>query len=659
MGAVTLTVPRLGADNDTLTAALAYAKAGWYVGPVDAGTKKPAAWMGKGWPQQTTQEPEVLVSWYSGTNLGVFLHAGRSGAVVFDVDHPDRLPEVLTRAFEETTPPFQSTRSDERGRGHYVFAVPPGRDLGNSVGKLDGDWGEVRGRNGLIVVAPTPHPCGGLYRWQQVGGVPTLPDYLSKALPAALEAADVATDAAVQEFLSAHLGEARRELLDVHVQGWLRKVAGGASRHASMNGPLAGAMKEARAGYFPAKVAADTFQSVFLKAVAINGTGPQQGEGRDGAVARNEWRNLLAWAVAQASAADLEEVRARSAERVPEMTFLVEEPTAVGGTELEPGFDMAAYTREKFPRLDLAALLAGDRPPREYVVENLIPVGASVSLVGPAGSGKSLLVLAMMVAVARGRRTFAGLALTPRRVLYVDMENTEDDLADRFRALGITPGSVGELDNLVVIHLPPLGALDSFAGAAELNGILDTYDVQPGDVVVLDSLQRVIVGAENDADTMRSFYRYTALGMKQRGVTLVRTDNTGKEPDKGARGSSGKRDDVDVELILKADAQKTGRLYITVGKVRLPGIQPITIQQELDEDGLLRWDTGADPHRAMVNAVFNVLDDLHVPIEAGERPAMKALTAAGHRFSRAAVRDAITQRKRLAVVVVLPPRGTA
>jgi hypothetical protein len=54
--------------------------------------------------------------------------------------------------------------------------------------------------------------------------------------------------------------------------------------------------------------------------------------------------------------------------------------------------DPYAATLERFPRLNLGQLLRDDRPEREYVIRGLIPAGASVALVAPAGSKKSLLL---------------------------------------------------------------------------------------------------------------------------------------------------------------------------------------------------------------------------------------------------------------------------
>ena len=97
-------------DMDALSAALAYAQAGWYVLPVKKGSKHPGSVVGNRWHLLSSCEPDVIVSWFAGTDHGVALHLGRSGAVAFHVDDAMRMPEVLARAIVLANPPRQSTR---------------------------------------------------------------------------------------------------------------------------------------------------------------------------------------------------------------------------------------------------------------------------------------------------------------------------------------------------------------------------------------------------------------------------------------------------------------------------------------------------------------------------------------------------------------------
>ena len=122
-------IPELPPDVDKLTAALAYADAGLYVLPVGRGTKNPGSVVGKQWQVEVQPRPEVIAAWFAGTDHGIAMHCGRSGAVVFDVDKPELLPDAGRRP---RTAPYQSTRPDVPGRGHYVFAMPSGRTIGNA-----------------------------------------------------------------------------------------------------------------------------------------------------------------------------------------------------------------------------------------------------------------------------------------------------------------------------------------------------------------------------------------------------------------------------------------------------------------------------------------------------------------------------------------------
>jgi Bifunctional DNA primase/polymerase, N-terminal len=173
------------AGLDVASAALLYAEAGWFVLPTHAKTKHAGSVLGQGWPRKSSREPDQVKAWFLGTDYGLALHVGRSGSLGFDVDHPDNLPTLLAEGLAQSCPPFQSTRADELGRGHFLFAQPVGADLGNGKGRLQGAWGDVRGRNGIILVEPTPHQkgkSGGRYVWQRRGALPILPAILLKAL---------------------------------------------------------------------------------------------------------------------------------------------------------------------------------------------------------------------------------------------------------------------------------------------------------------------------------------------------------------------------------------------------------------------------------------------------------------------------------------------
>ena len=388
--------------------------------------------VGKDWHHQSSREPEQLAAWWAGTDHGIALHVGRSGGAVLDVDAPDKMPAVVVDAVASTSPPYQSTRSDTPRRGHYLFAQPAGRILGNGTGRLGGAWGEVRGRNGVIVVAPSVHENaadGGRYWWGSIGPVPVLPTPVGDLLDDTADAADAATDAEVSAFLDAHTEAARPELLDVWCATYTRKVTAGESRHGRMVSIAAGAMKEARAGYYDARTAADALEALFLAAVAaVAVPGGKQGAVRTGGQARSEWAGILAWAIAQAEVADVAAVRARvELEIRPPVIATVIPPSATVSVDmLHQVFRRWLGEEYDLEGLDVVLAVAA--------VEQLGGDAAWLLMVSGAGNAKTETVTALAGAGAYVTSTISSegalLSATARR------ERTKDATGGLLRKLG-------------------------------------------------------------------------------------------------------------------------------------------------------------------------------------------------------------------------------
>ena len=304
----------------------------------------------------------------------------------------------------------------------------------------------------------------------------------------------------------------------------------------------------------------------------------------------------------------------------------------------------------RYPPLDLHALLDPDRPEREWLWGSVIPAGTQVSLVGPAGTFKSLLAQSLALALAHGDTFFAGIPLAQnRKVLYLDRENSEDDLIDRFTNLGYQQNDL--FDNLVYLPSwsPALPPLDTAEGGAELARLIDAYGLGEHDLVVLDSFQRVIEGPENDADTLRAFVRHTGEMLKARKLTVLRLDNTGKDVEKGSRGSSGKRDDVDIQFIsTKLDEDEDGNIRIQVApdKSRLGGIRSLTLTLRKDEDGEgIRWSSADDFMRSGVDACKWAMAEIGLEPGVSVRQAKTALRAAGRKLRNDTIQTAVREWK--------------
>lgn len=271
-------------------------------------------------------------------------------------------------------------------------------------------------------------------------------------------------------------------------------------------------------------------------------------------------------------------------------------PVPSGGGEI----DISRSEGRRYRPLDLATFMTTERPPVDWVVTGMIPAGTSVSIVAPAGVGKSLFALALGIDIALGTSERTGLSIEhARRVFLVDMESRDVDLAERLESFGVDAQTAALLeDKLNILLLPDIAGLDTETGRRDLDQLLDENDLSAGDVLILDSLQRLTRGDENDSGTYRDFYRNVGVVLKRREVTVIRTDNTGKnQSDGSARGSSGKRDDVDIEYRMQVAREDPYILRFDVGKARGLGIEGFCLLRQV-EDGRTRFspcDTSVGP----------------------------------------------------------------
>ena len=75
-------------------------------------------------------------------------------------------------------------------------------------------------------------------------------------------------------------------------------------------------------------------------------------------------------------------------------------------------------------------------------------------------------------------------------------------------------------------------------------------------MIVLDTISRLVEGKEDSADTWRNLYHHTMVPLRRQGRAVLRLDHQGHDSAKGARGSSAKRDDVDVAWIMKRNGNE-------------------------------------------------------------------------------------------------------
>lgn len=305
-----LHVPYVNEETSALDAALAYAEAGWFVVPVRYGTKNPGSVAGAKWQELSTRDPEQIRAWWASSNYGIALHIGKSGGIVVDLDNPEKMPEVLQRAIDELNPPYQSTRRGDTGRGHFLFDAN-GVDYTNSIGKLPPGFGDIRGKNGVIVVSPSVHEKhaeGGLYHWNITGPVPKVPEYVAELLTEAGDTAEQLSNSEADTFINSYDNEGSHpHYLDKVLRKFEERLDTGDSRHEVLKKTLPWALRESVAGFYSASRVYTEMRERFITACMSNkmGSGAIRGERESG----EEFDKLFKWAAAQALMADPEETR--------------------------------------------------------------------------------------------------------------------------------------------------------------------------------------------------------------------------------------------------------------------------------------------------------------------------------------------------------------
>lgn len=210
---------------------------------------------------------------------------------------------------------------------------------------------------------------------------------------------------------------------------------------------------------------------------------------------------------------------------------------------------------EIFPEVDWDQAFSDTPEDVDWLVEPVVERGALVALFSPPKEGKSLLALEIAACLATGRPVLSRPEGPPVHVLYVDFENRQKDFVDRLRAMNFSPADLKGW--LHYLSFPSMRTLDTQEGGAQLHANAIKYGAE---LVVIDTVSRVLEGNENDADTFKEMYRHSLTRLKRDGIACIRLDHAGKDADRGQRGSSAKNADVDVVWRLTKTSKYKVRL---------------------------------------------------------------------------------------------------
>jgi hypothetical protein len=532
---------------------------------------------------------------------------------------------------------LRSTSRTDGLSGIYLFSVPAGTTL--EANPADGVQ-VVQWFHRYVTCWPSTHPEGRPYEWfdgrdqdsrvdemVRLPGpteLPALPaQWLQELASVKVAGSRAATREEAAAFVTAHVaGRADSNYLEAAVRPLLAASKG--ARHDTLVTCACWAAREAAAGWYPADAA--------FKALEVAWARVTPDEHRE-----HECIGAILYAIAQAEG---------QPDRVARMA-------ATAGTEPAP----AAAPVSTLPApLDWAAFAARDANAPQWLVDLFWPAGRAMALWADAKEGKSELALWCAHRLALGVHPWTNAPAEPVDVAYFDWEMTEDDLDDRLSEFDVDPRRLGRLHYFL---LPALHPLDSETGGEEVLQLLEACGAR---VAVFDTFTRAVTGEENDADTVRAFYRHTGIRLKQASIAYLRTDHAGKTPARGQRGSSAKRDDVDVVWWMKRTPTPPGILLSCDHGSRLSWVGPkLQLERVVDATGIVRYTTplGIGVPAGTLDKMRE-LDQVGFPLDGGRPSAKAALRAAGLRPGRNEVLSAaLNERRKRAVQAVPIVPGTA
>ena len=660
----------------TLEAASCYVASGYRVLPIKPGEKRPPM---TEWTKAATTDSATIVDWFAPDGVyadhGIGLALGWQDTpygerCVFAIDLDEHDPEqsgarAWSKLIQEHGDPGETVTAATGGGGmHFLFAAESHVRNGRIAPAVD-----VRGDGGQIVVAPTIHQSGQPYEWIERHApweheLADAPDWLIELvthverteppkridIPTAVTGR-IATELGPADILREHWNWSDR----LAAEGWLFSHAQGSDEHWTRPGKN---VKDGSSAVVHTDTGVLVLFSTDISVDALRRSGSTNPDGSVtltpfhffAATKHNGDQSAAAGAIRRKHNADLAAQASTSqlANLSPPQPGSPLTPILLNSREEEEE-EVATNPRDDLGLIDWNEAF-GNHAPETPLIDGLIFPGRWTALVAPAKAGKSTLALHIAHRLARGIHPWDSSRLIPDgpiSVLYLDAEMGRLDTVGRLLALQLT---ASDLDNLAYTDLPH--KLDQIETATWLARAANL--IQPS-IVILDGINGFVTGAEKDDTPWRMLYEFAIAPLKRAGIAVVSTDNTGKDEQLGARGSTVKTDKADAIFTMRANRDEHMNHMTTISRkharttaftdsltLRLNGVGTGNIEYVLP---------GASTHtpsivtRDDILRVCRTLSGLQLPDNASVGEAMRELRAEGYSIRASLVQAAVEYRR--------------
>jgi hypothetical protein len=525
--------------------ALALASRGFKVFPIAPGAKAPPLWAN--WPERATSA--VPTDWPTGANVGIHC----AGLCVIDVDPRKGGDETLTQIEIETDglPPTLTSRTPSGGR-HLFYRLPEGNPgVPNRVNAF-GPGIDIRSTGGYVVGVGSTTPAGG-YDWVYDTPLADAPLWLLDALGRAQER------------------QPAPPIPDADPATVERAVAWLAGREGAVEGQGGDAW---------------TFgTAAFLRDFGLS--------------PRQAYEALLEWNAKCSPPWGLDDLW----QKVVNAYAYADGPPGAKAVTADDFPDIVqekplSTTGEQAPKVDrripvaMGTIAAGPSTVSPYIVKGLLYKRAYAMIYGAPGEGKTFVALDIAYHIAAGRE-WMGRRVRQGLTLYVGFE-AYGGLANRARALRRKYQADAPLYFVG-------GGFDlrTAEGRRAFGEILAALPEKPV-LIVYDTFAYALAGGdENSSQDVGTFNSAVQALIEATGACVLLVHHTGKDANKGARGSSALPAAIDTELaIADRTITPTKQREVELGGPITFALVPIMIGT--DEDGDSIMSCGVDPAAAEV-----------------------------------------------------------
>jgi len=277
----------------------------------------------------------------------------------------------------------------------------------------------------------------------------------------------------------------------------------------------------------------------------------------------------------------------------------------------------------------------------------VLTAGGILQLTGSGKIGKSMLLLNIAYGLAMGRDTLGFRIDRPRRVLYLNGENSQRTMQQRLGPLreyfcidaeqvGLTRQNLLFNKHSLAMTLPKEGSmLEARRNLADLNA----------EVLIIDPLKNFFHGEENSADDMRRFMQAVRQLVQEFRFAVIIVHHTGKRQNEdtlySGRGSSLLADDAETTAAFRKDPSGKGRFILSVTGRNCDEFSRIIMRQP---ERWFLYNLADKPVAVPDHMLIEILDALPLEFSTGEFHEAAGRKGASSRTADRRIREALDYR---------------